>query len=90
MYLQEREHDCLPKLIITDYFLPGMTGTEFVKDLKGMDKYKHIPVIVLTTTKSEKELEKYREMGALDYLVKPITYNDYVRVAADMKSRVGI
>ncbi|WP_242692113.1 response regulator [Aridibaculum aurantiacum] len=90
MYLQGVEPDCLPKLIITDHFLPGMTGAEFLKDLKGMEKYKHIHVVVLSTTKSEKEIEKYREMGALDYLIKPTSYDDYVRVAADMKSRAGL
>jgi CheY-like chemotaxis protein len=67
-----------------------MTGAEFLKDLKQMAKYQHIPVIIMTTTKSEKELERYREMGALDYLVNPVTYDDYVKVAADIKSRAGL
>ena len=53
LYLQEMEHDCLPKLIITDHFLPGLTGAEFLKDLKGMEKYKHIHVIVLSTVKTD-------------------------------------
>ena len=90
MYLQEKAHELLPKLIITDHFLPGMTGAEFLKDLKGMEKYQHIPVIVLSTTKFDKELERYKEMGALDYLIKPVSYDDYVRVAADIKSKVQI
>ena len=90
IYLQEVAHNCLPKLVITDHFLPGMTGTEFLKDLKRMDKYSHIPVIVMSTVKSEKELERYREMGALDYLDKPVTYDDYVRVAAEMKIKAGL
>ena len=90
LYLQEREQDGLPKLIVTDHFLPGMSGTEFLEDLKEMDKYKHIPVIVLATVKSEREIEKYKEMGALDYLVKPNSYNDYVRVAANIKSKVSL
>jgi CheY-like chemotaxis protein len=90
MYLQEKVHDCLPKLIIADQFLPGMTGAEFLNDLKQMDKYPHISIIIMTTTKSEKELKRYREMGALDYLVKPVTYDDYIKVAADIKSRAGL
>lgn len=90
IYLQGVEPSCLPKLIITDHYLPGMTGAEFLKDLKGMDKYKHIHLVVLSTVKSERELEKYREMGALDYLIKPTSYEDYVRVAADMKSKAGL
>lgn len=87
IFLQGVEHSHLPKLIITDHYLPGMTGAEFMKDLKGMDKYKQIHVVVLSTTKSERHLEKYREMGAIDYLIKPSTYDEYVRVAADLKSR---
>lgn len=90
MYLEDVNHSCLPKLIITDHYLSGMTGAEFLKDLKGMDKYKHIHLVVLSTEKSERELEKYREMGALDYLIKPASYEEYVRVAADMKSRAGL
>jgi len=90
IYLQQVAHDRLPKLIITDHFLPGITGAEFLQDLKKMDKYKDIPVIVLASTRSDIEIEKYREMGAVDYLIKPVTYDDYKRVAADMKSKAGL
>lgn len=89
-YLQETAKDCLPKLILTDHFLPGISGAEFLRDLKRMAKYQHIPVIVLATTKTDKEIEKYREMGAFDYLVKPVSYQDYVKVAADIKSKAGL
>jgi CheY-like chemotaxis protein len=90
MYLQELEYHCLPKLIVTDHFLPGITGAEFLKDLKGMDKYKHIHVVVLSNVKTEQEIERYKEMGADDYLVKPSTYNEYVEIAANIKSRAGL
>jgi CheY-like chemotaxis protein len=90
MFLEELAHDRLPKLIVTDHFLPGMTGSEFLKDLKAMEKYKHIPAVVLATTKSEKELERYKEMGVLDYLIKPSSYEEYVKVAADIKSKAGL
>jgi len=90
IYLQQVAQDCLPKLIVTDHYLPGITGAEFLKDLKKMDKYKNIPVIVLATTKSDIEIEKYREMGAIDYVIKPVTYDDYKKVAADIKSKAGL
>ncbi|HVF96946.1 MAG TPA: response regulator, partial [Flavisolibacter sp.] len=69
MYLQDLATDSLPKLIVTDHFLPGITGVEFLKDLKAMDKYKHLPVIVLASLKSDKEIKRYQEMGAIDYLL---------------------
>ena len=78
----------LPKLIVTDHYLPGITGPEFVRDLKGMDRYKHIPVVVLSTIKTEAQIEKYREMGAADYLIKPTTYDEYLKVADYLCKRI--
>lgn len=90
MYLEERERDHLPKLIVTDLFLPGMSGAEFLEDLKKMEKYQHIHVVVLSTTKTVKELEKYQQLGALDYLVKPSTFEEYVQVAAEIKRKSAL
>jgi CheY-like chemotaxis protein len=89
MFLEEVSNpQDLPKLIVTDHYLPGITGPEFLKDLKGMDRYKHIPVVVLSTIKSEAQLERYREMGAADYLIKPVTYDEYLKVAQDLARRI--
>ena len=90
MYLEEVAQDCLPKLIVTDLYLPGMSGAEFLADLKKMEKYKHIHVVVLSTLKTEKEIEKYEQMGAADYLVKPSTFEEYVQVAAEIKRRSAL
>ena len=91
MYLQSvvEKHN-LPKLIVTDLFLPGITGVEFLKDLKGMEKYKHIHVIVLSSFKAEKEIEKFKQMGADDYLLKPSTYEEYVQVAKTMLAKLNL
>jgi CheY-like chemotaxis protein len=80
----------LPKLIVTDLYLPGISGPQFLEDLKKMEKYAHIHVIILSSLKTEKEIEKYRKMGAEDYLVKPTTYNEYVEVAKRMKEKAGV
>ena len=90
MYLQSvvEKHN-LPKLIVADLFLPGITGVEFLKDLKGMEKYKHIHVIVLSSFKAEKEIEKFKQMGADDYLLKPSSYEEYVQVAKTMLAKIN-
>ena len=69
MYLKTTEHECLPKLIITDNFLPGFSGKEFLADSKTMEKYKNIPVIVLSTSKTDDEIEEYKKIGILEYVV---------------------
>ena len=89
MYLEEVQHKGLPKLIITDLYLPGITGAEFLKDLKSMEKYKHIHVVVLSTEKTPVEIEKYRQLGAIDYIEKPKTYNDYFKVAEEIKRKIA-
>jgi CheY-like chemotaxis protein len=78
----------LPKLIVTDHYLPGITGPEFLKDLKGMERYKHIPVVVLSTIKTEAQIENYRLMGAADYLKKPVTYEEYLAVAKYIAAKI--
>jgi CheY-like chemotaxis protein len=89
IYLQEfKTADELPKLIVTDAYLPGINGAEFLADLKKMERYKNILVIILSSTKNASEIEKYRLLGAIDYLVKPASYEEYVKVAANIKSKI--
>ncbi|HVE61716.1 MAG TPA: response regulator [Chitinophagaceae bacterium] len=90
IYLESIEAAKLPKLVVIDSYLPGITGAEFLADLKKMELYKDIHVIVLSTVKSEKEIERYRQLGVTDYLVKPNSYAEYVKVAADIKSKIGL
>ena len=91
MYLEEiKNMTDLPKLIVTDMHLPGITGHEFLMDLKTMEQYKHIHVIVLSSHKSEREIEQARKLGADDYLVKPFTYAEYLKVAADLKAKAAL
>lgn len=87
MYLETVEHECLPKLIITDNFLPGISGKEFLADLKGMEKYKQIPVVVLSTSKTDEEIEEYQKIGILDYVIKPSSYDEYVKVAETIQAK---
>ena len=89
MYLQSLENkEDLPKLIVTDMYLPGITGMEFLTDLKKMEKYRHIHVVVLSSVKSQRDIERYKELGADEYLVKPNTYEDYVKVAKEITEKL--
>ncbi len=67
----------LPDLIVSDVVMPGETGVDFCKFLKGDSRYRHIPVILLTGTKSEEIKLKGVEVGADDYITKPFD-KDYL------------
>jgi len=88
IYLEQLKAEEMPKLIVTDMYLPGITGAEFLADLKAMQPYKDIHVIVLSTIKSNVEIERYKQMGAVDYVQKPSSYEEYLQVAQSIKERV--
>lgn len=78
-----------PKLIITDLNLPGISGAEFIVRLKSKPLFKHIPVIILSTSIPDKEMDQFREMGVVGFLKKPDTYNAYLEMAKFIKDRVA-
>lgn len=60
-----------PDLILLDLMMPKMNGVETLKELKKDDKTKDIKILILTNLEDKGgNLEKAKEMGALDYLVK--------------------
>ncbi len=62
-----------PNLIILDYMLPGMNGLDVCKSLKAHPDTKDIPILFLTCVDTPKNIIDCFEIGAENYLVKPIT-----------------
>jgi len=64
-------------LIFLDINLPLVDGMECLKKLKENSLYRHIPVIMLTGSQSEFDIQTSFEIGAHNYIAKPNTLNDY-------------
>lgn len=60
----------LPDLILLDIIMPYMDGLEFLKKIKGEEKFKNIPVILLTNLSQKEEINTGLGLGAKDYLIK--------------------
>ena len=88
IYLEKQSAETLPKLIVTDLYIPGITGAEFLADLKTMEPYQHIHVVVLSSVKSPAEIEKYKQLGAGDYIEKPSSYDEYIKVAKGISEKL--
>jgi chemotaxis protein histidine kinase CheA/CheY-like chemotaxis protein len=58
-------------LIVADLEMPIMHGYELVSRIRSIDKFRHIPIIVLTSRSTGKHREKALELGADEYMVKP-------------------
>jgi CheY-like chemotaxis protein len=80
------ENEPSPELILLDVNLPKMNGHEVLKNIKTDEKLKHIPVIMLTTSSSEKDvLSSYRNYANC-YITKPVEVNDFQEVVASLEN----
>ena len=60
----------LPSIVLLDLIMPKVNGFEVLAHIKGSEKLKQIPVIVLTNSAGKEEAEKAIGMGAIMYLIK--------------------
>ena len=69
-----------PCLILLDINMPRMNGIEFLKVVKSNEGLRRIPVIVLTTSKGDRELVDSFDYGVAGYMVKPANYLQFMEV----------
>lgn len=67
-----------PALILLDWMLPGMSGIDFIKQLKQNVKTRDIPIIMLTAKAEESNKIKGLETGADDYITKPFSPRELI------------
>jgi two-component system chemotaxis response regulator CheY len=60
-------------VVITDWNMPNMNGLELVKKIRAQDKYKAMPIIMVTTEGGKKEVIIALKAGVNNYIVKPFT-----------------
>ncbi|RTZ70017.1 MAG: DNA-binding response regulator [Aquificaceae bacterium] len=67
-----------PHLVVLDVMLPGMSGFELAKIIKGNEAYRDIPVVFLTAKTLEEDKLKGFELGADDYISKPFSVKEFI------------
>jgi len=73
-----------PGMILLDLKMPRMDGLELLEILKKDDKFKLIPVIMLTSSREEQDLIKGYELGVNAYVVKPVDFSDFANVVKEI------
>jgi len=69
-----------PDIILLDLNLPRKDGREVLKEIKENDSLKRIPVVVLTTSKSEEDIFRSYNLHANSYITKPVDFDQFIKV----------
>ena len=75
----------MPDLVLLDINLPKMSGQEVLIFLKNDDRFKHLPVIMLTTSSSDKDIITSYKNHVNCYITKPVEVADFIKVVSKIE-----
>lgn len=81
----EGEKPILPGLIMLDLNLPGLDGREVLKIIKTTPDLKMIPIVVLTTSDDERDINDCYREGANNYIQKPVNFQGFIEAITTLK-----
>jgi DNA-binding response OmpR family regulator len=73
-----------PAVILLDLKLPKVDGLQILKEIKSDAKLKLIPVVVLTSSKEEKDMVASYKLGVNAYVVKPVDFHEFVNAIREL------
>jgi two-component system, response regulator len=74
----------IPRLILLDLKMPKVDGIEVLTKIKNDDQKKIIPVVVLTSSKEERDVIESYKLGVNAYVVKPVEFEKFVEAVAQL------
>ena len=77
---KKAEESPRPGLILLDLNMPKKDGREVLRDIRAHSDLRRIPVVVLTTSKADTDIERTYELGANSYIAKPVQFDGLVNL----------
>ena len=84
LHHKHEKHHPLPGLILLDLNMPRKDGREVLSEIKSSPHLRHIPVIVLTTSKAEEDIARTYNLGVNSFITKPVAFTSLVQIIRDL------
>jgi two-component system, response regulator len=74
----------LPRLILLDLRMPKVDGLEVLQTIKADDRTKMIPVVILTSSKEDRDIVESYELGVNSYVSKPVEFDEFTEAVSTL------
>ncbi|CAE6494806.1 MAG TPA: response regulator [Nitrosomonas nitrosa] len=74
-----------PAVILLDLNMPRIDGLSVLRSLKTRDGLRRIPIVILTTSKEDRDINTAYDLGANSYIVKPVDFDNFLQVAQQIE-----
>jgi CheY-like chemotaxis protein len=81
---ENRQPGNLPQLILLDINLPKLSGLEVLKRLRQHDLTRLLPVVMLTTSRQDRDVIQSYQLGANSYVQKPVSFNEFTEAVRQL------
>lgn len=80
----DRKMENKPKVMLLDLRLPKVDGMEVLRRVKSDERTRIIPVVVLTSSKEDRDITESYKLGVNSYISKPVEWGEFVRVITEL------
>lgn len=80
----DRDANQTPKLLLLDLKMPKVNGIDVLRQLKEDDRFKGIPVVIMTSSNEERDVVESYRLGVNSYIVKPVDFSQFVKTVSEV------